>query len=254
LICLTLLLFTANGIVRRMTAAKDSQVYRDLLRFKPQDMTPNAWAVKAGVSRSVWADMRRHGNPSRKTLEKLLSVADSSLAEFEALRLGPVSKAAPGTGVRDARRGAWIPAALPPLPVFASALAGEWGDRAKQIEATQINPGIAIDRVSRPPSLASDPDAYVLTVVGDSMWPRFRPGRRIVVSPRSPVAIGDDVLVRVKPSDSHVHPGDGDLVLMKELVRRSNSFIELRQFNPDVNFQVDAGEFDVVERVVGELI
>ena len=51
----------------------------------PEGLSPNAWAVKAGVSRTVWADMRRHGNPSRRTLELLLAAADSSLAEFEAL-------------------------------------------------------------------------------------------------------------------------------------------------------------------------
>ena len=32
--------------------------------------------------------------------------------------------------------------------------------------------------------------------VGDSMWPRFLPGRPIALSPRSAVAIGDEVAVR----------------------------------------------------------
>ena len=65
-----------------MTALGESQIYRDLMRFKPESLSPNAWAVKAGVSRSVWSDMRRHGNPSRRTLQKLLAAAGSSLAEF----------------------------------------------------------------------------------------------------------------------------------------------------------------------------
>jgi hypothetical protein len=71
-----------------MSADEDCAIYRDLMRFKPEELTANGWAVKAGVSRTVWADMRRHGNPSRRTLEKLLAAASSSLAEFEALRLG----------------------------------------------------------------------------------------------------------------------------------------------------------------------
>ena len=37
--------------------------------------------------------MRRHGNPSRRKLEKLLSAAGSPLAEFEALRIGATSAA-----------------------------------------------------------------------------------------------------------------------------------------------------------------
>ena len=63
----------------------------ELMRFKPAGLTANAWAVKAGISRNFWNDLRRHGNPSRRTLEKLLSAADSSLAEFEALRVGAAS-------------------------------------------------------------------------------------------------------------------------------------------------------------------
>ena len=73
----------------------DPGVYRDLMRLKPEGLSPNAWAVKAGVSRTVWSDMRRHGNPSRRTLEKLLAAAGSSLAEFEALRIGDHTRSVP---------------------------------------------------------------------------------------------------------------------------------------------------------------
>ena len=74
--------------VRAMVLTDEPPLYRDLMRLKPDELTPNGWAVKAGVSRTVWSDMRRHGNPSRRTLEKLLDAAGSSLAEFEALRIG----------------------------------------------------------------------------------------------------------------------------------------------------------------------
>ena len=93
-----------------MATGEDSQVYRDLMRFKPEGLSPNAWAVKAGVNRTVWADMRRHGNPSRKTLEKLLVAAGSSLAEFEALRIGGSGAngaVLAGEGGGESRRRAW---------------------------------------------------------------------------------------------------------------------------------------------------
>ncbi|HMI40952.1 MAG TPA: hypothetical protein VK485_06960, partial [Sphingomicrobium sp.] len=80
-----------------MAAVEESQLYRDLMRFKPDDLTANGWAVKAGVSRSVWADMRRHGNPSRRILAKLLVAAGSSLAEFEALQIGEKPKLSAAT-------------------------------------------------------------------------------------------------------------------------------------------------------------
>lgn len=234
-----------------MVLGEDSQVYRDLMRFKPEGLTPNAWAVKAGVNRTVWADMRRHGNPSRRTLEKLLLAAGSSLAEFEALRIvGPERPRSPETaGVGESQRRGWTPHALPSLPLRESALAGEWGDAASGIEMMDVRIGSEIGRLARPASLAGDPDAYAVTVVGDSMWPRFRPGRRVAVSPRSPVAIGDDVLVRLHPKG-----GRGDLVLLKELVRRTATFLELRQFNPETSFRLDTADVQAIEKVAGEVI
>src|SRR3982751_2066622 len=109
-------------------AVEESQVYRDLMRLRPDDLTPNAWALRAGVSRTVWSDMRRHGNPSRRTLEKLLVAAGSSLAEFEALRISPESRTnaedlRPGVG--DAHPGSWRGAPLVPIPLFATTMAGE---------------------------------------------------------------------------------------------------------------------------------
>jgi hypothetical protein len=235
-----------------MAPAHESAIYRDLMRFKPDRLTPNAWAVKAGVSRTVWADMKRHGNPSRRTLEKLLAAAGSSIAEFEALRIGADAAAAPAlaSGVGEARRRGWADAPLAPLPLHSSSLAGEWGAAAGGIELMLVGSGDPIDHLPRPQSLAGDPSAYAVTIVDRSMWPRFRPGRRVAVSPRSPIAIGDDVMVRLRTNGT----GQGDLVLLKELVRRTADGLELRQFEPDIAFNVPADEVTAVEKVVGELI
>jgi phage repressor protein C with HTH and peptisase S24 domain len=235
-----------------MAGADESQIYRELMRFKPEGLSANAWAVKAGVSRTVWADMRRHGNPSRRTLEKLLTAAGSSLAEFEALRVGAepnhLGKSAGSVG-EGGRRG-WNPAQPQPLPLLATALAGEWGNPGSRIELLEVENGRSIERLPRPPSLAADGEAYAITVVGDSMWPRFRPSRRIAVSPRSPIAIGDDVLVILVERS----PAGNRLVLVKELVRRTSTDIELRQFNPDATLSVSTAEVETIHRVCGELI
>lgn len=218
------------------------------MRFKPDGISPNAWAVKAGVSRTVWSDMRRHGNPSRRTLEKLLVAAGSSLAEFEALRVGPESaRPAAGGGLAELGRG-WASAALPPLPLVASSLAGEWGKPGSEVELTEVRRGEVLERVARPASLASDPEAFAVTVVGDAMSPRFRPGARIAVAPRSPVAIGDDVLVRLRSPDTV------ERVLIKQLIKRTASGLELRQFNPERTFAVSAEEVEAILRIPGELI
>ena len=239
-----------------MTAVGESEIYREIMRFKPEGVSPNAWAVKAGVSRTVWTDMRRHGNPSRRTLEKLLAAAGSSLAEFEALRLGPESRQSVATGrgghVGDARWG-WTPAQLPPLPLVASSLGGEWGETGSGVEVTEVRPGELLERLPRPLSLVADPDAYALTIVGAAMWPRFRPGSRIAVSPRAPVAVGDDVLARLR-AEAGAENNDIERILIMHLVKRSADAFELRQFNPDRTVQVAAADIDAVLKIAGELI
>jgi hypothetical protein len=235
-----------------MVLADDPPLYRDLMRFKPELLTPNAWAVKAGVSRTVWADMRRHGNPSRRTLEKLLTAAGSSLAEFEALRVGESPPALPSTaqsGVGDARSPGWRSAPLVPIPLLATAMAGEWGEGGSGIELTELNSDEIRGQVARPVSLAHDRQAYAVTILGDAMWPRFRPGRQLLVSPAAPVTTGDDVLLRLVEEDSDDRISR---VLIKELVRRTAGFAELRQFNPDVTFRVEAARIAAIHKVVGE--
>jgi SOS-response transcriptional repressor LexA len=226
------------------------------MRFRPDGLSPNAWAVKAGVSRTVWTDMRRHGNPSRRTLEKLLKVAGSSLAEFEALRLGPepadVLTASSAGRLGDVRPG-WTAAPLASLPLIASTLAGEWREPGSKVELFEIRPRELLDRLQRPTSLAADARAFALTVVGDSMWPRFRPGSRIAVSPRAPVALGDDVLVRLRASDEHQRE-EVERVLIMQLVKRTGAGLDLRQFNPDKTVHVGEAEVDGVLKIAGELI
>lgn len=239
-----------------MSIVGESQIYRDLMRFRPEDLSPNAWAVKAGVSRTVWADMRRHGNPSRRTLEKLLSVAGSSLAEFEALRVGPEAQQLGASGavgrIGDTRQ-AWRPAPLRALPLIASSLLGEWRKPGSQVELTELRPREVLQQVPRPSSLAGDSEAFAFTIVGDSMSPRFRPGSRVAVSPRSPVAIGDEILARLRCPVAAGH-NDAEQVLIMHLVRRTTKTFELRQFNPDMTVEIDAEQVEATFKIVGELI
>src|SRR4029453_1960017 len=227
-------------MLKRSRMAEDgAELIDELMRFRPVGMTANAWAVNAGVGRAIWADMKRHGNPSRKTLEKLLAAAGSSLAEFEALRIGqPASVAATiENGLAEPGR-SWRPAPLKPVPLLASHVVGEWGAAGRGIELHFIDRLRVVGQVDRPAALSADAEAYAVRVAGESMWPRFRAGRRLLVSPGAPVSVCDDVLVRLVVGK----------VLIKELVRRSASKIELRQFNPNATFAVDAGQVASVHK------
>jgi phage repressor protein C with HTH and peptisase S24 domain len=145
---------------------------------------------------------------------------------------------------------------LKAVPVYGTAMGGNDFDLEHEIELTEVDLGDVLDHVARPSSLAREGEAYALTVVGDSMWPRFRPGRRVIVSPRAPIEIGDDVVVQLRGSTMQTAPTNPDrvsMVLIKELVRRSASYIELRQFNPDVTFKIEVERVARIHKVVGEV-
>jgi len=230
-----------------------TQLFEELMRFKPDGLTANAWVVKAGIGRTFWSDLRRHGNPSRRTLEKLLNSAGSSLAEFEALRVGDVPSASapavrPGQ-LAEVGGWGWRAAPLPPIPLLETRLLGEWGESGSGIELAELNLDGRHGEVARPTSLSGDRDAYALTVIGDAMWPRFRPGRHLLVSPAAAISIGDDVALRLATLSTEDNWAP---LLVKELVRRTAAFVELRQFNPDTTFRVNGSDVQALHRVVGE--
>lgn len=145
-------------------------------------------------------------------------------------------------------------AGLATIPLLGSAIGIETFDPEKQIELTEVDAGDVLDHIARPASLARDSHAYALTVVGDSMWPRFRPGRRVIISPKAAVSIGDDVVVQLRGRNGDdEHRERVSLVLIKELVRRTASYIELRQFNPDLTFRVEAERVAKIHKVIGEV-
>lgn len=142
---------------------------------------------------------------------------------------------------------------LPAIPLVGSAIGMKSFDPERDIELTELDMSEVLDYIARPASLARDRDAYALTVIGDSMYPRFRPGRRVIVSPKAPVSIGDDVVVQLQGNGEDQLEGRVTVVLIKELVKRNTSIVELRQFNPDVTFQVDARRVSAIHKVIGEV-
>jgi phage repressor protein C with HTH and peptisase S24 domain len=142
---------------------------------------------------------------------------------------------------------------LPMIPLLGTAMAGEYSGPEQHIELTELDLSESNGFVSRPQSLKDDGKAYAVTIVGDSMWPRFRPGRRVIVSPRASISIGDDVIVQLLGAEDPSGERRVAQVLIKELVRRSASHTELRQFNPDVTFKVPAPEIASMHKVVGEI-
>jgi SOS-response transcriptional repressor LexA len=235
--------------------AADPPIYRQLMAVKPDGLSLNAWAARAGMHRSMFNAIRRHGNPTSETLDKLLDAIGVSLAQFEAADDRPVRTEVRGSGMgtKDVER-AWRGAPMQkPVPLLGSAIGGGWGELEEAIELTELHLSEVLDYVVRPPSVSGDPQAYAVTIVGDSMAPRFEPGERAYVSPRAAAAIGDDVIVQLTGNGEEDVAGRVVMVLIKRLVRRTAREIELRQFNPDLTFRVPAARVAAIHKVVGRL-
>lgn len=236
--------------------ADDRQPLIDrLLAIKPAGLSPNGWALKAGVSRTVFNDIRKRDNVRHDTLVKLLGAVNVSLAEFDAGAAADVQD----TGMSDAEAVAAIGdprSKLQRLPLVGSAIGGAF-DEAEHIELTELILGDVLDHLPRPEKLAGDRKAYAVTIVGESMAPRFEPGEVALVSPQQPVAIGDDVIVQLR--GHHGEDADADhanrvtMVLIKRLVKRSARELTLRQFNPDAVFTVPIGQVASTHKVVGRV-
>ena len=226
-------------------AEDGTRLLEELMRFKPDGLTANAWAVQAGVGRTIWADLRRHGNPSRRTLAKLLEAAGSSLAEFEALRVGSPAETAGAAGQLAEAGNGWRQAPPAPLPVVRTEPDAAGAEGGQNIARFTVERAEVVDRLPRPASLAADRDAYAITIVGESMWPRFRSGRRVAVSPSLSIAPGDDVLAILS---------DGHGAMIGELLSRTSDAIRLRQFNPSAELTLPAGRVNAIHKVLGELI
>jgi phage repressor protein C with HTH and peptisase S24 domain len=253
--CATTLLDTPN-MVRAADHSPDTdpQVYTALMRIKPGDLSRSGWATKAGIPRNIFNDIKRHGNPKRATLEKLLGAIGWSLDRFEAeAGLYPVQSEVRGAGAvgfLEMSDLVFGDKPLAPLPLYGAAIGGEMGDHEEHFQMTELDLSEVLDYLRRPASLADDSDSYALTIVGDSMWPRFKPGERVGVSPKAEIHIGDDVIVQLR--------GNGDdrirRVLIKELVRRTATYIELKQYNPTSILRVERKQIAAMHKVKGHFL
>lgn len=143
-----------------------------------------------------------------------------------------------GSGLAaELRAGGSLRADPADLPVYASA---EGGGGAIIITNEPI------DFVRRPEPLVSVRDGYGCYVIGDSMSPAYEQGDLLLVHPGRPVRPGDDcVFVRDQ--------GDGSLQgLVKRLLRITAEKWRVRQFNPAKDFDLDRGQWQKVQLIVGK--
>jgi len=135
------------------------------------------------------------------------------------------------------------------LPIYGTALGADEIVDGEAIEQTTLNRAEVVEYKRRPPILDGRADVYGLYVQGSSMQPRFRDGDTVFVESRKRPAVGDDAVIYLRTPDDT----DGERissVLIKAIVRKTASYVELEQYNPAQIFRIPMERVDHMDRVL----
>jgi phage repressor protein C with HTH and peptisase S24 domain len=202
---------TIEITAKAKTIMRHDEVWRAIDTLAAEHgLSPSGLARKAGldptsfnISKRRTADGRSRW-PSTESLAKVLAATGAGLDDFTALVMGARTVPEPRGRVRSR------------LPLIGLAQAGGSGF----FDDGGYPAGAGWDVVELPAT--TDPNAYALTIAGDSMEPVYRDGDIIAVSPAAPVRVGDRVVARTAKG----------AVMAKLLTRRTASRIELTSLNP----------------------
>lgn len=136
------------------------------------------------------------------------------------------------------------------LPILGTVLGASRPVDGEAIEQTMLNSGEIVRSVRRPSILDGRTDAYGLYVQGHSMEPVHMAGDLVLIEAKRPPRIGDDVVVYLRALGEEDDGERARAVMLKRLVRRTSTFIELEQFNPAKTFRLDLPSVVRIDRVM----
>jgi phage repressor protein C with HTH and peptisase S24 domain len=173
--------------------------------------SPSGLAKQSGLDATSFNKSKRFSAdgkprwPSTESISRILAATGATMSDFLALmdENGDISPRAPKKGF---------------IPLIGFAQAGAEGF----FDEDGYPAGAAWDEVRFPESDINTNGAYALEISGDSMEPLYRNGDVLVTSPSSTIRRGDRVVVRTI----------GGEVMVKELVRKTATKIELKSLNP----------------------
>lgn len=231
----------------------ESLLYTLLLSIKPDNLSINAWASRAGVNRSWFYDVKGGANPRTEMLDRVVEAAGYTPAQFHDLRRNVQNK--PGAEPAPASRGLPFRRRHEPMDIPHLGTA-QGSDMEVQVDGTilfvermDLDEANVVDHIRRPESLIGQDDVYAITVIGDSVAPRYDDGDPAYISAKQKPRHGDYVVVQLKKQGD-----DGEerlhIALLKKLVRRTSTYIELCQHNPEVQFTIPLTQVHAVHRVI----
>lgn len=142
------------------------------------------------------------------------------------------------------------------LPIYGTALGAPKIVEGEAIEQTSLNSGDVIGYAKRPVILNGHNDAYALYTVGHSMYPKYDEGEMLVAQHKRPARVGDDVVVYLRAEGEEDDGERARCVLVKRLLKKTASYIELEQFNPATTFKIPVEQVLRIDRIMtlGDLI
>lgn len=230
----------------------DMSLYDLLLSIKPENLTENAWIKRADVSRNFFQAVKKGSRPRSDTLEKIIVAAGLTPAQFYDLEGGrktaPKDDGTPKMGLPFQRRDE--PLDLPLMgTVQGSDMEVEADGKIAFVERMDLDMSHTVEYLRRPSSLANRKEVYAITVIGNSMADRFEDGDPAYVDPARQPRNGDYVVVQLVRQEDD---GEGRLhiALLKKLVRKTSTYVELYQKNPECTFTIPLNEVHAIHRVV----
>lgn len=140
------------------------------------------------------------------------------------------------------------------VPVLGTAMGGDMqfdqDGLSKIVEMTEIDENDTIDWVRRPEKITGRRDIYAIYHTGISMQPRFFPGGLSFVETRREPKVGDAVIVQISRPGGMDSDGRIFSVLVKTLVKRTQDYIELEQYNPGIIFRLPASTVHRMHRIM----
>lgn len=137
------------------------------------------------------------------------------------------------------------------LEVWGTGIGSERQIDGEAIEQTMLNSGDVIEYVARPAILKRKQVAYALYVQGSSMHPALPEGEMAVVCKDMPLRAGDNVVIYLRTDNPEFDDGHtARAVLVKEFIRRTARFVELRQYQPAKDFQISMDDVLRIDRIL----
>jgi hypothetical protein len=221
----------------------DIQMVRDLIAWTGT----NANRVAAAIGKpNTTINRFSNGKAVHRMARDTVNALRGAFPEFP----GFVDRPEPN-GAVIAMEGPSLERMRPNFPVYGTALGADRRVDGEAVEQTTLNRAEVMMYVKRPTLLNERADTYGLVVAGSSMEPRHMDGEMIVVDPKGRVRPTEDVVVYLRPTEPEQDDGEtARAVLVKRLVRRTASYIELEQYTPAIRFQVRTDEIVRIDRVI----